>query len=137
MNKNLYILRAVPGAGKSTLAESLKGFICCADDFFTDAAGNYNFDPTKLYENHRKCYALADELMSKGTETVIIANTNIEVKDVQRYKSLGEKYGYKVFVLTVENWHKNSNVHGVPAEKLEHYEKKLRRTIRLIPSDNK
>jgi predicted kinase len=135
--KYLYILRGCPGAGKTTIAESLNGSICCADDYFTDANGNYNFDKSKLYENHKKCYALAESYMLNNTEKIIIANTNIEVKDVKKYKNLGEFYGYTVFILTIENWHKNDNVHNVPTDKIIQFEQKLRRSIRLIPSDNK
>jgi hypothetical protein len=47
------------------------------------------------------------------------------------YYELGEKYGYTVFSLIVENRHGGVNEHGVPEEKLEQMEARLRNNIKL------
>ena len=71
---NLYVMRGLPGSGKTTLAQSMvksyteagkKGVICSADDFFVDNRGKYNFDMTRLSEAHEHCRLKADQFMKK------------------------------------------------------------------------
>jgi energy-coupling factor transporter ATP-binding protein EcfA2 len=45
--KELFLLRGLPGAGKSTLAESLGNMTIEADQYFT-YNGKYEFDASKL-----------------------------------------------------------------------------------------
>lgn len=52
--RNLIILRGVPGAGKSTLAELFnKAFICCADDWYTEVLGSYDWSPENGQKAHK------------------------------------------------------------------------------------
>ena len=52
MEKILYIVRGVPGSGKSTFAEKLVGhdfLVCEADKYFIDKeTGEYKFDISKI-----------------------------------------------------------------------------------------
>lgn len=128
----LYILRSVPGAGKTTLANSLNAVVCSADDYMVNAEGQYEFNPSRLHYCHKSCYNKAEEAMKNQTERIVIANTNVRERDVNQYKKLGESYGYYVFSLVVENRHGNSNVHDVPAEKLLEMESTLKKSIKLI-----
>ena len=43
------------------------------------------------------------------------------------YFDLAEKHDYEVVSLIVENRHGNSNIHGVPEEKLKHMKNRYRR----------
>jgi len=56
MEKNLYIIRGVPGSGKSTFAKSIAKpwQIFEADQFFMKH-GKYDFDFTKLRLAHESC----------------------------------------------------------------------------------
>ena len=59
MNK-LYIVRGLPGAGKSTFAKKLlqEGKVqqhLEADEFMTNENGDYKFDPTILQKCHQQC----------------------------------------------------------------------------------
>lgn len=128
----LYILRSVPGAGKTTLANSLNAIVCSADDFMLNSEGQYEFDPNMLHYCHKSCYNKAEEAMKNKSERIVIANTNVRERDVNQYKKLGESYGYYVFSLVVENRHGNSNVHDVPVEKLIEMESTLKKSIKLI-----
>ena len=55
--KFCFIMRGVPGSGKSTVASKIKGengIIHSTDDYFIDANGEYQFDKTLLAKNHEK-----------------------------------------------------------------------------------
>ena len=49
MEKILYIVRGIPGSGKSTFAKTLGGIHIEADQYFVDGDGNYNFDGSKKH----------------------------------------------------------------------------------------
>jgi len=53
MEKVLYIVRGIPGSGKSTFAKTLGGNHYEADMYFIGESGNYNFDPTKIKDAHQ------------------------------------------------------------------------------------
>jgi len=135
--KTILLLRGLPGNGKSSFAEFLKTYthhtvICCADDFFTDEKGNYNFDATKLYLAHTKCQEkFKDALDSKLTNLIIVANTSTRQKDVNFYRDLAIEKGNRVFVITIENWHNGIDSHNVPKDTIENMKTQLRQSIKL------
>jgi predicted kinase len=116
--KELFLLRGVPGSGKTTLAKSLGGSHMEADKYFMDM-GEYKFDPTKLKEAHAWCQNAVKVWMVNSTEKVVVSNTFTQEKELEPYYQLAEKYGYKVFSLIVENRHGGINEHGVPQETLD------------------
>lgn len=134
--KAVHILRSIPGAGKTTLANELcnnnrSSVICTADDYFTDENGNYNWDPEKIGSAHKWCFNLFEENIKDETEIIIVANTNTREKDVNKYRNYAIENGYTVFVQTVENWHNGVNTHGVPDETLDKMSKQLKNSIKL------
>ena len=117
--KKLFLLRGLPGAGKSTLAKSLgdaRHFE--ADMYFIDEKGNYNFDATKLRSAHEWCRNNVENTMSFGKD-VVVSNTFTQQWEMDAYYELATKYGYTVFSLIVENRHGGVNTHNVPEDKLE------------------
>lgn len=128
MDKILYIVRGLPGSGKSTFAKSLveEDFLVCeADKYFVDkSTGEYKFDPTKLKEAHKYCQDLVETYMkdslvnSQWYTHIAVSNTFTQEWEMEAYFELAKKYGYKVFCLIVENRHQGQNIHGVPAEKI-------------------
>ena len=127
MEKTLILLRGLPGSGKSTLAHLITNefSICEADKFFTDKAGNYNFDATKLSQAHKWCREQVEIRMSDNQMNeqfypkIVVSNTFTKEWEMSEYYDLAKKYGYKVFSTIVENRHGGVNQHNVPAEKLE------------------
>ena len=99
MNKKiLYILRGVPGSGKSTYAKEIMTTRCDsigehyeADMYFMDN-GIYNWNADKLYYAH----------------------TFVLNKDIKPYIKAAEERGWEVSVLRLSN--NFNNVHSVPAE---------------------
>ncbi len=119
MEKSLFLLRGLPGAGKSTLAKVIGGLYYEADMFFLDANGEYKFDPAKLRDAHNWCRHQVMDAMKQGYPKVIVSNTFTQEWEMEAYYLLAKELGYTVFSLIVENRHNGVNEHGVPADKLE------------------
>ena len=133
MEKTLYIVRGIPGSGKSTFAKSLGGTHFEADMFFMKD-GEYKFDMFKLKEAHKWCQNSVNTAMILNTtaalnETIVVSNTFTQEWEMKPYFELAETHGYKVFSIIVENRHGGTNEHGVPDEVLtkmsERFEIKL------------
>jgi predicted kinase len=129
MEKTLYIVRGLPGSGKSTFAKKLVGsdfLVCEADKYFIDKeTGEYNFDVSKIKDAHKYCHDLVETYMKDSLvndqfyREIAVSNTFTQEWEMKPYFELAEKYGYTVFVAIVENRHGGKNVHGVPDDKLE------------------
>ena len=129
--KELFLLRGLPGAGKSTLANSIGGSHMEADKYFIDG-GEYKFDASKLKEAHAWCQFIVEEEMNYlKEERIVVSNTFTQAWEMQPYFDLAEKYGYRVYSLIVENRHDGKNQHGVPEEKL--VQMKNRFELQLLP----
>lgn len=123
MKPTLYLIRGIPGAGKSTFANNLfragiVDVIACADDYMVDGNGEYNFNPTNLHFAHRQCYAKTKITLHRGNN-VAVANTSVTEWEVEKYVKLTEECGANLVSVIVENRHGSSNVHGVPDEKIQ------------------
>jgi predicted kinase len=116
---NLYLLRGLPGAGKSTIGKNLKAVNFEADQFFLDENSNYNFDATKLKDAHEWCQKRVKNCMIEGIKDISVSNTFTQEWEMEAYYNLAKEYGYMVFSIIVENRHGGKNVHGVPDDKLE------------------
>ena len=123
MEKMLYIVRGIPGSGKSTFAKSLGGTHFESDMFFM-VDGEYKFDFTKLKEAHKWCQdrvgnAMILNITANLNDVIVVSNTFTQEWEMEHYFKLAKTYGYKVFSIIVENRHEGTNVHGVPEEKVE------------------
>lgn len=127
--KILYIIRGLPGSGKTTLAKRLTkhgyGSVAEAvrfeaDDFFVDKDGVYDFDPDWLTAAHNSCQIKTIEAMHKGIPIIAIANTFSMQWEAEPYFSMAEKYEYTTVVIECQN--KWKNTHDVPEEVIENME---------------
>ena len=123
--KNLYLLRGIPGAGKSTLAKQLGDSHFETDTFFM-VDGEYKFDPTKLRKAHEWCQsqielAMINNHVTAGLDNsdIVISNTFTQAWEMDAYNELAKQYGYRVFSIIVENRHGGVNQHNVPEDKLQ------------------
>lgn len=119
----LYIIRGLPGSGKSSFADSLQSIGAIkhyweADEFMRDVNGNYMFQPAKLSYCHERCRTEVEIDMQQGYN-VAVSNTSTTEREIQPYLDLAEQYGYDVVSLIVENRHGNKSVHGVPDDKMQ------------------
>jgi predicted kinase len=129
MEKILYIVRGIPGSGKSTFAEKLVGhdfLVCEADKYFVDKeTGEYNFDFTKIKDAHKFCQDTVEMYMKDSLvndnfyREIAVSNTFTQEWEMEPYTKLAEKYDYTIFTVIVENRHGGVNQHGVPEDKIE------------------
>lgn len=130
----LYIMRGLPGSGKSFLAKLIAEAysdndvaICSADHYFINKeTGVYEFNCEKLWQAHQYCQYKFSSAIASKKKCVIIDNTNVTKKEVNYYKHKGEAAGYTVVtVLPTTSWAWNidelvaRNQHGVPRESIE------------------
>jgi predicted kinase len=121
--KTLYIVRGVPGSGKSTFAKTLGGTHFETDIFFMKD-GEYKFEPSKIKEAHKWCQDSVEQAMllnhtTGENETIVVSNTFTQEWEMQPYYAMAESWDYRVFSIIVENRHGGKNLHGVPEDKLQ------------------
>jgi predicted kinase len=135
MNKSIILLRGLPGSGKSTLAnilsENNKYPVYSVDDYFTnESSGEYSFD----YKNNHKAYKLCEEKtensLKENVEKIFIDNTFTMDWEMEIYFKLAAKYGYSIFVVTVENRHGGKNIHQITDEQIQKMADKFK--VKLI-----
>ena len=122
--KTLYLLRGLPGAGKSTLASQLSDVHFEADMYFTNENGQYLFNPSDLKKAHAWCQSEVHTAMilnhtTGSNERIAVSNTFTQEWEMEPYFKLAETYGYRVFSIIVENRHGGENLHSVPADKIQ------------------
>ena len=133
MTKICYILRGLPGTGKSLLSQQLQMGWGNAKSFSTDdyfmVRGEYQFDPSKLGEYHQKNLNAADDYMKRfkggvvSTSAIcIIDNTNTQHWEYEKYIQSAENNGFMVQIISID-WdakdiplYAERNSHGVPVE---------------------
>lgn len=116
--KILFLVRGVPGCGKTTLVKSLNASAVSADEYFIDKDGNYNWRPEKVKDAHEWCQNKVDNWMQQ-CDNVAVHNTFTREWEMEPYFKLAEKYGYQVTTIVVENRHGSKNVHNVPDDTIQ------------------
>ena len=122
--KTLYLLRGLPGAGKSTLASQLADSHFEADMYFTNENGQYLFNSSEIKKAHAWCQSEVHTAMilnhtTGDNEKIVVSNTFTQEWEMEPYFKLAESYGYRVFSIIVENRHGGENLHSVPEDKIE------------------
>jgi len=122
-NKYLYILRGLPGAGKSTLARTIGAVYFEADMFFMEG-NEYKFNPTKLKDAHAWCQnqvriSMKNSDSKLGDTRIAVANTFTQEWEMEPYIEMAKEFGFTIFTLIVENRHGGVNQHDVPDEVLD------------------
>ncbi len=129
MEKILYLVRGIPGSGKSTFAKKLVGedfLVFEADKYFVNQDnGKYEFDISKIKDAHKWCQNLVENCMKDNMinnqyyPEIAVSNTFTQEWEMEPYFDMAKKYGYNVFSIVVENRHGNESIHGVPEDKIK------------------
>ncbi len=124
----LYLIRGVPGSGKSTFAQSLLDKFVVqriyeADQYFVQN-GEYQFDPTLLEDAHNQCKRNTWLALYEGM-SVAVSNTSCAEWEVKIYAKIARDTEANFVSIIVENRHEGKNIHGCPEEKVEHMRRKF------------
>lgn len=135
MSAHLYIIRGVPGAGKTTLAKQIARshfeacFFYAADDWFDIHNGGI-FDASRLGEAHSWCLNSVKAGLQKN-RPVFVHNTFTTEKELKPYIDFCNENNIPFTCIVVENRHGNKSVHNVPEEKVNQMRERLRGSIKL------
>lgn len=123
--RKVYIMRGIPGAGKSTfLAGCRTNAIVSADHYF-DGENGYRFDPSKLADAHQACFRNFLVFLQEGIDSndpdflIAVDNTNISAIEIAPYYLAAESHGYDVEIVNIDCPLDRAiarNIHGVPRE---------------------
>jgi predicted kinase len=115
--KVLYVIRGLPGSGKTTLAATLSKIHLEADMYFTGDDGVYRFDPARVQQAHAWCRNAVATEMQNNADTIAVSNTFTQKWEVQPYLDLAANYGYDVQIIHLSSpW---DNIHNVPTEAIQ------------------
>jgi len=120
----LILLRGLPGSGKTTLAKVLSENntypVFSVDDYFTnEITGEYLFNFQNNHLAYKQCEMLTKDAMQQSISKIIVHNTFTTEWELEPYFKLASSYNYLLFVVTVENYHEQKNVHEVSDEQLQ------------------
>ena len=114
----LYIIRGLPGSGKSSLAKALApNANYAADDYFMGKDGVYKFDRFKLDKAHQQCFNNVEDAMMRGEPVIAVANTFTRKAEYEDYIRLAEKLGYTAMEIICRGTFGSS--HNVPEKTLQ------------------
>lgn len=123
--KTVFIMRGVPGSGKSTFAARLAGsggVVHSTDNYFVKN-WVYHFDPYRLKEFHQCNFEAFCRSLEAGVPTVVCDNTNFKRWHFAPYVEAAKRAGYRivivsVFGVTAEEAAKRS-IHHVPVHVIQ------------------
>jgi len=120
MIPTVYIMRGMPGSGKSSLARDLAGDVghIHSTDELSQVNGKYVFQPSKLGELHKQNYDNFVVSLENQVEIVICDNTNMQIWEFKKYVDIAKQFNYRVVIVTMPfidiNLAVERNTHDVP-----------------------
>lgn len=119
----LILIRGLPGAGKTTLANLLSedGLypVFSVDDYFTNSNnGDYKFEFSENHLAYSSCLQKVEQSMIENTKKIFVHNTLTLDWEIEQYFKLSSKHQYTIFVVTCENYHSKKNLHSISDDQL-------------------
>ena len=141
MSKTLYLIRGLPGTGKSTiglkLADSYVSYhptmggprhhSYAADDWFYNDKGEYNFNPDELANAHEECFSRVLGAMMSNVENICVCNTFSQSWEAEPYFKTAKRNDYTVVVIECQT--EFGNIHDCPQDKIDLMAKRWDRSI--------
>lgn len=116
----LFIIRGLPGSGKSTIAKKLLNADAASKHFEADMFfirdGKYQFDASKIKEAHEWCQKKVRMTLSQG-DNVVVSNTFVKQWEVEPYLDMCSELGIDYVIIVATGSY--TNVHGVPNDVID------------------
>lgn len=130
--KYLFIIRGLPGAGKSTASKLISPLNSYSnDDWFYIKYGYYNWNVHDLKEFAIPyCQNAVKSDMQDEVNRIAVNNVFSSLSDMQYYIDIAKEYNYKVVYLIVENRNNTNTIHNVPKDTMIRMEKKFNIKLR-------
>ncbi len=127
-SKFAFIMRGVPGSGKSTTAKRLAGndgIIHSVDSFHKDEMGNFLWIDEKIDEYYLKNFESFSDSCQKGYSVVVCDCMNLTNDDYQKYVDVAQEFGYIVSTVSMQHPDPeeaaNRNKHYVSKEQISSF----------------
>lgn len=115
----LFLVRGLPGAGKSTFAKNLGDCVYLEADMYFMKNGEYRFNRYELKDAHLWCQEACKAALRFGKKNVVVSNTFTQEWEMKPYFEMAEKMSVEVTVLVVENYHGGKSIHNVPEKAMD------------------
>jgi adenylate kinase family enzyme len=116
----IFLIRGLPGSGKSTYAQKLLNIhpdaVHVEADMFFIRDEEYEFEPSKLKEAHDWCFVSFNKALLQS-QKVIVSNTFTTYDELKRY--FDTAYLMKVPIVVVEMLTQYESAHGVPEQTMQ------------------
>ena len=114
----LYIIRGLPGSGKSHLARTLvgRGSMVESDMYFT-VNGKYEWRKEKAEDARNWVLSWLSTEMSKGSSPLAVSSTSPKKEQYMKHVELAKLMGYHPVIIEAHGGFQNT--HQVPKEELE------------------
>ncbi|XP_043229505.1 2',3'-cyclic-nucleotide 3'-phosphodiesterase-like [Amphibalanus amphitrite] len=140
-SKVLFVLRGLPGCGKSYLADKIAttypGTVLCSADHFFMKDASYQFDREQLSAAHESCKQRAEHACLEQRSHIVVDNTNLRYWEWSEYAKLAARHHYLVLVQEPATaWRRDphrlaiTNCHGVTEQEIR---KKLKSIQEPVP----
>jgi broad-specificity NMP kinase len=133
----IFILRGLPGIGKTTLAEVIRLIhkdtqVLSSDDFFYDpVTKTHSFDKERIQEAHKWNFDRYKKAIEMKTPVIIIDNSNVKKFHYHHYLDYGQRHDYLVSVVliphndTFDRELTERNTHGVSRDTIRRMRKEF------------
>lgn len=131
--KTLYLIRGIPGSGKTTFARKLleQGKVQRhfeADMFFIEKDGVYRYRKELIVQAHTWCQKQTLEALSQR-HSVVVSNTFITINELMPYYNIATITGADVKVIRATGNFENQ--HNVPADIVS----RMKQQYQAIPNE--
>jgi len=111
----IFIIRGLPGSGKSELGLAIADITISEDDFH-HRMGTYHFDPTMRHEAIGWMIDRAVFEMDSGTKRIAVATCAMTLEELAAIRMNATESGYQLFSILVQNDHGGKSIHDVKPE---------------------